>query len=252
MATQEPQSPKKAARLDPGSNSAVDQVLLEIRSLIMDGQLTVGDKLPTERELCERFSASRNTVREAMRMLKAYGVVDVRPKVGATIIDQRMSRAFDLFSFNVTEISRQTFDDIQGFRELIEIGSARKIFDAVTPTDLVDLHGLNHAMVAAGSVVEASHFDLGFHTHLVSLIGNKAILDIYQIMTPVILRIMQHGKTRRTIEGETSREHEAILNALEHRDSLAFQYLMRTHLRAGLVKFTDDMTTAAEPDPTVP
>ena len=101
--------------LAPAKGSAVDQVLAELRSLIADGGLTVGDRLPTERELCDRFNASRNTVREAMRMLKAFGVVEVRPKVGATIVDQRMNRAFDLFSFNVTEISRQTFDDIQGF-----------------------------------------------------------------------------------------------------------------------------------------
>ena len=217
--------------------SAVDHVLAEIRTLITEGKLTVGDRLPTEHELCLRFSASRNTVREAMRMLKAYGIVEVRPKVGATLVDQRMSRAFDLFSFNVTEISRQTFDDIQGFRELIEIGSVLQIFSLVTQADLREMHDLNTQMVQAATVVEASHFDLQFHTALVALIRNKAILDIYQIMTPVILRIMQRGKTRRTIEGETFREHEGIVQAIERRDVLAFQYLMRTHLRAGLATF---------------
>lgn len=219
--------------------SAVDQVLAELRSLIAEGGLTVGDRLPTERELCERFSASRNTVREAMRMLKAFGVVEVRPKVGATIVDQRMNRAFDLFSFNVTEISRQTFDDIQGFRELIETGAVMQIFDAATPAHLADLHEINREMVRSRSVIEASEQDLRFHITLVSLIGNKSILDVYRIMTPVILRIMQRGKTRRIIEGETFLEHAAILEAIERRDSLGFQYLMRTHLRTGLSTFED-------------
>ena len=233
----EPDFHAPAAEISQVSRSAVDHVLAEIRKLISAEQLTVGDKLPTEHELCERFSASRNTVREAMRMLKAYGVVDVRPKIGATIIDQRMSRAFDLFSFNVGEISRQTFDDIQGFRELIEIGSVLQIFDLVTEADISEMRRLNQEMVRAHTVVDASHFDLKFHTHLVSVIGNKSILDIYQIMTPVVLRIMQRGKTKRTIEGETFREHDAIVGAIERRDSLAFQYLMRTHLRAGLATF---------------
>lgn len=215
--------------------------------MIAEGGLTVGDRLPTERELCERFSASRNTVREAMRMLKAFGVVEVRPKVGATIVDHRMNRAFDLFSFNVTEISRQTFDDIQGFRELIEIGSVMQIFAAISPVDLAELRGINREMVRARSVIEASEQDLRFHTRLVSIIGNKSILDIYRIMTPVILRIMQRGKTRRTIEGETFREHEKILDALEARDSLGFQYLMRTHLRSGLAKF--DIGDGLPPSP---
>lgn len=222
------------------SGSAVDVVLAQIRELIVEGGLKVGDKLPTERELCERFASSRNTVREAMRMLKAFGVVEVRPKVGATIVDQRMNRAFDLFSFNVTEISRQTFDDIQGFRELIETGSVIQIFAAVTPADLTELREINREMVRAKTVIEASEQDLRFHTRLVSIIGNKSILDIYQIMTPVILRIMQRGKTRRTIEGETYREHQAILDAVERRDALAFQYLMRTHLRAGLWTFDEE------------
>lgn len=222
------------------SGSAVDVVLAQIRELIVEGGLKVGDKLPTERELCERFASSRNTVREAMRMLKAFGVVEVRPKVGATIVDQRMNRAFDLFSFNVTEISRQTFDDIQGFRELIETGSVIQIFAAVTPADLTELREINREMVRAKTVIEAAEQDLRFHSRLVSIIGNKSILDIYRIMTPVILRIMQRGKTRRTIEGETYREHQAILDAVERRDALAFQYLMRTHLRAGLWTFDEE------------
>jgi len=222
------------------SSSAVDVVLAQIRELIVEGGLKVGDKLPTERELCERFNSSRNTVREAMRMLKAFGVVEVRPKVGATIVDQRMNRAFDLFSFNVTGISRQTFDDIQGFRELIETGSVIQIFAAVTPADLAELREINRDMVRAKTVIEASEHDLRFHSRLVAIIGNKSILDIYRIMTPVILRIMQRGKTRRSIEGETYREHQAILDAVERRDALAFQYLMRTHLRAGLWTFDEE------------
>ncbi|WP_163025975.1 FadR/GntR family transcriptional regulator [Chachezhania antarctica] len=215
----------------------MDQVVAQIRDLIEADGLTVGDKLPTERELCDRFTTSRNTVREAMRMLKAYGIVDVRPKVGATIVDHRMNRALDIFSFNVAEISRKTFDDIQGFRELIETGIALHIFDAVTPADLENLRAINRQMVQARSIVEASEYDFQFHTALIALTGNKSTLDIYGIMKPVILRIMQRGKTRRIIEGETFEEHETVLRAIEASDNLAYQYLMRTHLRAGLASF---------------
>jgi GntR family transcriptional regulator, transcriptional repressor for pyruvate dehydrogenase complex len=222
---------------ETAGGSAVEQVVAQIRALIDTDGLTVGDKLPTERELCERFAISRNTVREAMRMLKAYGIVDVRPKVGATIVDHRMNRAFDLFSFNVAEVSRQTFDDIQGFRELIETGTALHIFARATPAVIANLRAINQQMVQARSVVEASEFDLQFHTGLIALTGNKSILDIYGIMKPVILRIMQRGKTRRIIEGETFGEHEAILRAIEASDSLGYQYLMRSHLRAGLANF---------------
>jgi len=221
----------------PATGSAVDQIVEAMRSMIADTGLKVGDRLPTERDLCDRFGAGRNTVREAMRILQAYGVVDVRPKVGATIVDNRMTRALDLFSFNVTEISRETFEDIQGFRELVEIGLVLSILDATGPAEMEELRAINRTMVQTKTLIEAAELDFTFHTRLVSLTGNKAIQDIYRIMKPVILRIMQRGKTRRTIEGETFRDHEAILDAVALRDSLAYQFLMRSHLRSGLAKF---------------
>ena len=239
--TPEPTAPSESAGATTakGAGCAVDQVVHAIRDLIAAESLGVGDKLPTERELCIRFSASRNTVREAMRMLKAFGIVEVRPKVGATIVDHRMNRAIDLFAFNVAEISRQTFDDIQSFRELIEVGSVLPIFDAATPETIATLRHLNQQMVQAKSIIEASEWDLRLHLELIGLTRNKSILDVYGIMTPVILRIMQRGKTRRNIETQTSQEHEAVIDAIERRDSLAYQYLMRTHLRAGQVTFSD-------------
>lgn len=218
--------------------SAVDDIVESLRAMISEEGLSVGDKLPTERELCERFSASRNTVREAMRILKAYGLVDVRPKVGATIVDNRMSRALDLFSFNVMELNFDTFHDIQAFRSLLEVSSVDLVFDRVTPQDILDLRAVNDRLLSPASIEEAVKSDFEFHTRLVQVIGNKAMLDIYQIMQPVILRIMEVGKTRRTFETETHAEHEGVIVALEARDRIAYQYRLKTHLQAGFIHFT--------------
>jgi len=83
----------------------------------------------------------------------------------------------------------------------------------------------------------ASEYDFEFHTKLMSLLDNKAILDVYGLMKPVILRIMKMGKSRRTFETTTYREHEAILAAAEAGDRLGYQYLMKTHLNAGYALF---------------
>ena len=65
-------------RINPGRISGiVDQ----IRLLMRQGQLQPGDRLPAERELCEHFGVSRVTVREALRVLEANGLVEIR--VGA-------------------------------------------------------------------------------------------------------------------------------------------------------------------------
>ncbi len=216
-----------------------------IRTLISDAQLRVGDSLPTERELCERFSLSRNTVREAMRILKAYGVVDVRPKVGATIIDHRMSQAFELFSFNLMEVSRKTFADIQGFRSLLEVSSVENILERITPEDIAELHAINDELLGVSPIDAASEVDFRFHTRLITVLGNRAILDVYMIMKPVILRIMMKGKTRRTFGTTTHDEHAGIVDAIEARDQLAYQYRMKTHLASGFAHFAREADTEA-------
>ncbi len=219
--------------------SAVDTMVIKIRGLISDGGLGVGDSLPTERELCQRFQASRNTVREAMRILKAYGVVSVRPKVGATIIDDRMERALDLFSFNTLDISRRTFNDIQGFRRLIEVGSVDTIFDQLCDEDIAEMRKVNDQLRAAVSIVEASEMDFQFHLRLVSILKNRAVTDVYRIMKPIIIRIMERGKELHNFTNETVEQHAAVVNALEQRDRILYQYALQSHLHIGITAFED-------------
>jgi len=142
-------------RAQPGENaptpareeSAVDTLVHAIKGFIQENNLQIGDALPSERELGERFDAARNTVREAVRTLKAYGVVDVRPKVGAVIVNRHMDAVLDLFSFQLT-MNRKTFIDIQGFRRLIEVGSVET--SALTPFLSDELRGQMEALTPMG------------------------------------------------------------------------------------------------------
>ena len=219
--------------------SAVDAMVLNIRSLISEGRLGVGDSLPTERELCERFQASRNTVREAMRIMKAYGIVSVRPKVGAIIVDDRMERALDLFSFDTLDISRRTFNDIQGFRKLIEVGSVDAIFEQMRTDDIAEMRAINDRLRAAGSIAEASEEDFRFHLRLVSILDNRAVCDVYRIMKPVIIRIMERAKELRDFTGDTYEQHAAVVDALAARDRIRYQYALQSHLHVGVRTFQD-------------
>jgi GntR family transcriptional regulator, transcriptional repressor for pyruvate dehydrogenase complex len=229
----------RPAVIRPTSQSAVDELVAKIRGLISERGLGVGDNLPTERELCEHFQMSRNTVREAMRILKAYGIVTVRPKVGATIIDDRMERALDLFAFNTLEVSRATFTDIQGFRGLLEVASADSLLERISAQDIGDLTQVNDELHEAETAIDASEVDFRFHSRLIEVLGNKAVLDVYKIMKPVILKIMVRGKTRRTFSTTTFSEHAEIIAALEARDRVAYQDRMKAHLQAGFPHFEE-------------
>ena len=229
-----------ATARESAAPSAVDAMVSHIRTLISEGGLKVGDSLPTEKELCERFDAGRNTVREAMRILKAYGIVSVRPKVGATLVDDRMERALDLFSFNTLDISRRTFNDIQGFRKLIEVGTVDTLFDNVKPTDIAALRDTNEQLRRAQTISDASEQDFKFHLRLVSILNNRAVRDVYRIMKPVIIRIMERAKQLRDFNEDTFEQHSAIIDALEVRDRIHYQYALVSHLELGLWAFEEE------------
>ncbi|WP_306118945.1 MULTISPECIES: FCD domain-containing protein [unclassified Roseitalea] len=227
-------------REQPGENaptpareeSAVDTLVHAIKGFIQENNLQIGDALPSERELGERFDAARNTVREAVRTLKAYGVVDVRPKVGAVIVNRHMDAVLDLFSFQLT-MNRKTFIDIQGFRRLIEVGSVDAIVEAAGEADIAALTRINAAIPAAPSVHAAARSDFEFHRTLLALIGNKTVLDVYTTMAPIMIRLMETGKETDGLQG-TFDTHARIIDALRRRDRLAYQYLMSAHLDHGL------------------
>lgn len=229
---------------ESSGTSVVDKVVGQIRELISSSQLTVGASLPTERELCARFSASRNTVREAMGILKAYGLVEVRPKVGATIIDDRLSRAFDLFSFNTIEISRKTYVNIQDLRTLLEVDSVDRIFDQARQSDINELRELNRTIRSATSTEDAAEADFAFHLRLVGILGNAAVGDVYRIMKPVVVRIMGMRRPFEAFATSVLEEHAAVVDALEARNRIKYQYALQTHLDQGLSSFDRDRESA--------
>lgn len=76
------------------------QVARALRKDIVDGVYPVGSQLPTEHELCERFSVSRYTVREALRRLREDNIVSSRPRTGTLVVPRSTSDAYDVMSIN--------------------------------------------------------------------------------------------------------------------------------------------------------
>jgi GntR family transcriptional regulator len=76
------------------------QVARALRKDIVDGVYPVGSQLPTEHELCQRFSVSRYTVREALRRLREDNLVSSRPRAGTLVVPRPTSDSYDVMSIN--------------------------------------------------------------------------------------------------------------------------------------------------------
>lgn len=213
--------------------SAVDDVVRQIRLLIRERGLGVGDVLPSEVELATMFDSSRNTVREAFRTLKAYGVAESRQKVGAVLTDQHQDAMRDLFSFAM-EISVDAFRDIQGYRRLTEMNLFDVLAERLTEQALAEMEAVNASILTAQNAERASELDFQFHRMLVDGAGNRTLSETYGMLKPVIQRLMLAGKSQRLALQTVVTEHSDILQALRDRNRIAFIYHMDRHLSAGL------------------
>ena len=178
------------------------------------------------------FGIGRNSIREAVRIMKAYGIVESRQKVGTIITDKRWDAMLNLYSFGF-DISADVFVDVQGFRRLIEINIFDDIVARIDGPTIEELKRLNEEMRDADDV-QAAELDFQFHRTLIQTAGNHTVLDVYSLMRPIIVRLMQLGKKVRTAVDGTYLEHLEIITAIGDNDRIAYTYHMGRHLKAGL------------------
>jgi DNA-binding FadR family transcriptional regulator len=93
---------------------AFDEIIAQIQRLISSGQLVPGDRLPPERVLAEQFAVSRNTVREALRMLEISGVITLHrganggaliTRTGSSAIASTISQRLSLTDFSLQDLT---------------------------------------------------------------------------------------------------------------------------------------------------
>jgi DNA-binding FadR family transcriptional regulator len=209
----------------------VDGVVSSFRDLIRAGELKVGDDLPTERALAERLKVSRNTMREALRRLEAYGIVETRAKRGARIVDRSMDAILNVVSFGAVK-DLDTFKDIQHYRRIVEIGLVPDLVSNVKPADLADLRAINEIFARPGDPDKLAEADLAFHRRLLAIARNQTAIKVYDVFSSIILQIMILGKEADGRDLALS-GHADIIAALEQKDVDALRSTIKAHLEVG-------------------
>lgn len=114
-------STDKTAAIEPVRIKRTDEIVNAIKETIMADNLIPGDRLPQEKELIERYSASKSTVREALKSLEVQGLIKTKtgPGGGAFIDSMTESRAMSLLS-NYLFTRDISIKDIYTLRKLLE------------------------------------------------------------------------------------------------------------------------------------
>jgi GntR family transcriptional regulator len=180
------------------------QVARTLRKEIVDGVYPVGSQLPTEHELCERFSVSRYTVREALRRLRDDNLVASRPRAGTLVVPRPSTTSYaqdvmsidDLLAFAqgarfaIETNSMVTVDAALAERTGLTLGTEwlaasgyRRIDDATAPVCRTEYY-INRTFAAVGRLL---HRHTGPIFPLLEDMFGVSVVEVHQEISAVVL-----------------------------------------------------------------
>ncbi|GAA1218625.1 FadR/GntR family transcriptional regulator [Pseudonocardia alaniniphila] len=168
----------------------------QVRALMRAGLLVAGDRLPSERELGDRFGVSRVTVREALRTLETHGLVTIRVGIhgGAYITAPTGVRVIESIA-DVLALSVNEAADVVEARQAFELGILPVVCDRADQNDIQDLF----AICDRSEAVHSTNGDLGslsaeFHIRVARASHNAAIeLLALSFYSPLLMMSKQAG-----------------------------------------------------------
>jgi DNA-binding FadR family transcriptional regulator len=219
------------------------QLVLKILNLMGSGEYPVGSRLPSERELAERFAVSRPTIREAIIALEAQGVVSVKTGSGVYVRE----RQSDVLSLGQ---SVSPFELIEA-RVYIEGEVAALAASLITEEQLHTLRGLLTEMAKENIQDEASSSgaDRKFHSVISEASSNRIlglfITQLWEAQETLPNIRMAHSAVCMKDTERRMAEHEAIFDALKSRDPNAARAAMRSHFARMLTALHETTEEAA-------
>lgn len=211
------------------SAAIVDQV----RGLIRSEQLKPGDRLPSERALGERMGVSRVTVREALRVLEAGGLVEIRVGAhgGAFVTSPSSSRLGSDFA-DLIGLSTLTASDVTEARKIVEIGIIPLVVARATAEDIAELRAMiEDHQAALGEGRYGMAMSAEFHIRVAACTHNGAIeMMVHSFHGPLLMSLRKAQVAAPLMGHKGTNEHREFLDAIAAKDSDRATQIMTTHL----------------------
>lgn len=209
-------------------------VIVRIKELIAQGKLAPGDRLPSEKELCEALGVSRTAVREAMSALQAQGLVEVRHGSGVTI--RRLGGADLAEPLSLFLLTSQ--DDLAQLVELRRAIEGEAAFLAAKRAATADLDALTAAFQAMENEVRhggsGANHDYDFHYAVARASHNDLFVKVLMVIAEVLRAGLKQaaGDAASSPAGSAAalEHHRSIWKAILERDGDAARTAMRSHL----------------------
>ncbi len=219
--------------------SISEEIAKQIMDLISNGDLKPGEHLPSERELCINFGASRSSLREALRCLSIVGVLNARVGEGTSVAVDGGKFLRKIIEWRlITE--RHDIENLLEVRIALEGVSAAKTALDGKPEDVEKLRKILAKMKKAiGDEKAFAALDLEFHVTLANASGNILISDLISLIRSQLVRGLHKVLVLPHALPLTHKEHTAIIEAIERHDADAAREAMHVHLEGHLRRYTE-------------
>ncbi|MBD3289737.1 FCD domain-containing protein [candidate division KSB1 bacterium] len=209
-----------------------EQVEKQLLTSIHKSVFSPGEYLPGEHKLAELFQVSRGVIREALLMLSAKGIIEMRKGKGAIILQPKIDSFYDIFSVMVNyKCGNQSLKYIQAVRTLIEPPISALSAEFRNNKDLSALEACIENMEKQKEDKSLlAQCDIEFHKIITNSCNNPMfpiVLDpIYHVMKTYQKVTFEDAASNR----ETLKYHERIFNAIKHKNSDEAFNSMKEHL----------------------
>ncbi|HWR41247.1 MAG TPA: GntR family transcriptional regulator [Patescibacteria group bacterium] len=219
-----------------GGKSVVEQIVDNVTNAIINGELKPGDKIPTENELCASMGVGRNSVREAIKILVAYGVLTIKRAEG-TFVRQDYDNKMLLPVLYGIILQKDSAKKIVELRKVIDVGILQL---AIEKMNLDSLHKVEQAMQALEQKIAAAHAeaeeifeaDTAFHMVLVDITENPLLEGICFYVDQITKNSRLKAIEKFLADDATEQfllMHREMLRVLKEKDRSKINEIVETH-----------------------
>ncbi len=210
-----------------------DQIIDQLISMIADGKLKPGDKLPPEPALMEQFGVGRSSLREAIGALSLIGMLTVRPGYGTHVSASLGESVSKPFRWGMFMGWREKLHEFIEARVSIEESLVGMAAERATEADIEEIKRC-HELLKSPKVTKrkAIQADLVFHTAIASASHNSVLARFLEELRQPVKNWMEQKASLFGGYDRVFEQHDAVLSAIQARDPVKARRAMKEHLEA--------------------
>ncbi len=226
--------------LEPIRNDSLKDVCIKrFEELILSGSLSVGEKLPPERELAKRLGVSRPVVHEALVDLAAKGLVSMTPRIGTVVNDFRrqgsIALLISLLEYHNGKLDPGLLEGMLNMRLLMEVENARLAAKNRTESQVDELKAVvrQEAESDLTDIETITGLDFEFHLIIAIATGNLLYPLLLNSFKPVYTNLTQKFFQDESVVPVVFGFHKDLADAISHRNEQAAADTMLRMLKHG-------------------